>query len=150
MLHNVHHVVAHRSRNPLRVALLAELRESPPVYPMISEVAVLIDQTFQIFLRDLDIKEFTISLTRCVGDGVDPSTDTGTDILFGNPLPILGLRTPHDNLVVVCVVVVCVAGVTVSSPLKSRNIVIVVVAVVLVVAAVVTGRIGPGGQWREG
>ena len=120
------------------------------MYPMISEVAVLIDQTFQIFLRDLDIKQFTISLTRCVGDGVDPSTGTGTNIPFGNLLPILGLRTSHDNLVVVCVVVGCVADVTVLSPLKSWSVVIVVVAVVLVAAAVVAGRIGPGEQWRDG
>ena len=118
------------------------------MYPMISEVAVLIDQTFQIFLRDLDIKQFTISLTRCVGGGVDMTT--GTKILLGYLPPILGLRTPHDNLVVVCIVIACVASVAVLLPLKLRNAVIVVVAVVLVAAAAVAGRIGPGGQWRDG
>ena len=110
----------------------------------------------------------------CVGDWVSPPT--GTHIRFGNLSPILGFRTPNDNLVVVCVVVVYVAGVAgvvvllplksrspvivvcvasvavvvVLSPLKLRNAVIVVVAVVLVAAAAVAGRIGPGGQWRDG
>ena len=105
---------------------------------------------FYIFVRDLEVEQFTISLMRCVGDGVDPPT--GTKILLSNPCPILGLCTTHDNLLVVCVVVcvACVAIVIVSSLWKSGNAVIVVVSVVLVAAAVVTVRIGPGGQRRDG
>ena len=86
------------------------------MYPMEPEVAVLVDQTFQTFVRDLHVDASTISLARCVGDGVN--TPSGTKILFRDPPLILGVHTTNDNhLLVGCVVivVVCVVVVVVSS-----------------------------------
>ena len=107
------------------------------------QVAVLINQTFQFFVRNLHVKGFTISIARCVGNGVN--TPSGTRILFRDLLPVLGVCVSNNNhLLVVCVVVVILL-----SWLKLSKVVVVSVAVVVVVAAVVAGRIGLGGQLRQ-
>ena len=73
------------------------------------QAAVLINQTFQFFVRNLHVKGFTISIARCVGNGVN--TPSGTRILFRDLLSILGVRAPNNNhLLVVCVIVVVLSS----------------------------------------
>ena len=62
------------------------------MHAMEPQVVVLVNQTFQFLVGDLHVKEFTISITRCAGDGAN--TPSGTRILFRDLLPILGVCRP--------------------------------------------------------
>ena len=129
MEHYMHHIVTHSCRNPFPITLFAKLRKSPLVHTMVPQVAVIVDQFFQLLVRYLYIKKGSISITRGVGNGINAAT--GMKMCFRYLFPILGVRTStNDHLLVISIVFVAVIIVVLVGV-----IVVVVAAAVLIIVA---------------